>query len=58
VDSRGDRVQDIYGGVNVYFYGHKFKWQTGVTYTSMDDSSEGGEDYEGWALSTGLRVYW
>ena len=58
VDSRGDRVQDIYGGVNVYFYGHKFKWQTGVTFTTMDDSSAGGQDYEGWVLSTGLRVYW
>jgi phosphate-selective porin OprO/OprP len=58
VDSRGDRVQDVYGGVNVYFYGHKFKWQTGVTFTTMDDSSEGGEEYEGWTLSTGLRVYW
>jgi phosphate-selective porin OprO/OprP len=58
VDSRGDRVQDFYGGVNVYFYGHKFKWQTGVTFTTMDDTSEGGQDYEGWTLSTGLRVYW
>ena len=58
VDSRGDRVQDIYAGVNVYFYSHKFKWQTGVTYTTMDDSSEQGQDYEGWTLSTGLRVYW
>ncbi|MBT8346086.1 MAG: OprO/OprP family phosphate-selective porin [Desulfofustis sp.] len=58
VDSRGDRVQDVYGGVNVYFYGHKFKWQTGVTFTTMDDASEGGQDFEGWTLSTGLRVYW
>ena len=58
VDSRGDRVQDIYGGVNVYFYGHKFKWQTGVTFTTMDDASDGGRDYEGWTLGTGLRVYW
>lgn len=58
VDDRGDRVQDLYGGVNVYFYGHKFKWQTGATWTKMDDSSVDGSDYEGWTLSTGLRVYW
>jgi phosphate-selective porin OprO/OprP len=58
IDSKGDRVQDVYSGVNVYFYGQKFKWQTGVTYTTMDDSSEGGSDYDGWTLSTGLRVSW
>ena len=58
VDDRGDRVQDLYIGLNVYFYGHKFKWQTGAMWTKMDDSSDGGSDYEGLTLSTGLRVYW
>lgn len=58
VDDRGDGYHDLYAGVNVYFYGHKFKWQTGVAWTKMDDSSEDGSDYEGVTLSTGLRVYW
>ena len=58
VDSRGDRYQDLYAGLNVYFYSHKFKWQTGLTWAEMDDSSNDGSDYKGWTFSTGLRVYW
>lgn len=58
VDDRGDRYQDIYAGINVYFYGHKCKWQTGLAWAKMDDSSADGNDYEGVTLSTGLRVYW
>ena len=58
VDDRGDRYQDFYAGINVYFYGHKLKWQTGLAWAKMDDSSAGGNDYEGVTLSTGLRVYW
>jgi phosphate-selective porin OprO/OprP len=42
----------------VYFYGHKFKWQTGLQYASMKDDADDGGEYKGWGLSTGLRFYW
>lgn len=58
VIGRGDEYNEIYAGLNVYFYGQKLMWQTGLEYASMkDDASDGGR-YEGWGLSTGLRLYW
>ena len=30
VEGRGDRYDEIYLGLNLFFYGHKFKWQTGL----------------------------
>ena len=57
-DEKGDEYSDVYLGFNVYFYDHKFKWQTGITYAKMDDAADDGGEYEGWSLSTGLRLYW
>lgn len=58
VEGRGNRYSEIYAGLNVYFYGHKFKWQTGVEYGSMKDDAADGGEYEGWGVNTGLRFYW
>jgi phosphate-selective porin OprO/OprP len=58
VEGRGDTYTEGYAGINVYFYGHKFKWQTGLTWADMTDDAMDGGEYEGLALSTGLRVYW
>jgi phosphate-selective porin OprO/OprP len=58
VTGRGDEYNEFYAGVNVYFYGHKLKWQSGVEYASMDDDANDGGEYEGWQLITGLRLYW
>jgi len=55
---KGNEYNDVYAGVNVYFYSHKFKWQTGVSWAKLDDDANDGGEYEGWTLSTGLRVYW
>jgi len=55
---KGDRYNEIYGGFNVYFYGHKFKWQTGLSYATMDDAANDGGEFKGWTLNTGLRVSW
>jgi phosphate-selective porin OprO/OprP len=44
--------------VNKYFYGHKLKWQTGVQYTTMDDNADDGGDYDGWGVTTGIRISW
>jgi len=58
VNSRGDKYNEIYSGLNLFFYGHKLKWQTGLQYSSMKDAADDGGEYEGWGLTTGLRVSW
>lgn len=58
VSGRGDEYNELYAGFNVFFYGHKLKWQTGLQYASMDDSADDGGEYDGWGVTTGLRVSW
>ena len=58
VDGKGNECNEFYAGLNVYFYGHKFKWQTGFECASMKDDAEDGGEHKGWGLSTGLRLYW
>lgn len=56
---RGDEYREYFAGVNVYFYGHKLKWQTGVGWARMEDGADDGGAYDdGWGLTTALRVYW
>ena len=54
---RGDEYQDVYVGLNYYFYGHKLKLQTGWQYVEMKDSSNSGGAYSGWSWLSGLRIY-
>jgi phosphate-selective porin OprO/OprP len=58
VDGRGDDYDDLYAGVNLFFYGHRLKWQTGLQYAWMRDSADDGGEYQGWGVSTGLRLFW
>ena len=58
VDGRGDRYNEFYLGVNLFFYGHKFKWQTGLQFAELEDSADDGGKYRGWGIGTGLRFYW
>jgi phosphate-selective porin OprO/OprP len=58
VSGKGNRYNELYLGYNVYIYGHKLKWQTGLQYTKMDDDANDSGEYQGWGLSTGLRMYW
>jgi phosphate-selective porin OprO/OprP len=58
VSGRGDEYNEYFAGLNLFFYGHKFKWQTGLQYTTMDDSADDGGEYDGWGLITGLRISW
>lgn len=55
---RGDRYNELYMGVNYYFYGHKLKLQSGMQFGDMNDSANDGGDYSGVAATTGLRVSW
>jgi len=57
-DGRGNEYSEIYAGLNVFFYGHKFKWQTGLEYASMRDGADDEGEYTGWGVNTGLRLYW
>jgi len=57
-DGRGNEYSEIYTGLNVFFYGHKFKWQTGLEYASMRDGADDEGEYTGWGVNTGLRLYW
>ena len=58
VQGKGDKYHEIYAGLNVYFYGHKLKWQTGLQYSKMRDKANDGGEYKGWGLTTGLRLSW
>jgi phosphate-selective porin OprO and OprP len=58
VNGRGDEYNEIYLGLNYYFYGHKLKVQTGVQYADLQDSANDGGEYSGWAWTTGLRISW
>lgn len=58
VEGRGDEYTEIYLGFNAFFYGHKTKWQTGLEWEDMDDSAADGGQYDGWGVSTGLRLSW
>ena len=58
VDGRGNDYNEIYLGFNVFFYGHKFKWQTGLEYSVMKDAANDAGEYRGYGLNTGLRFYW
>ncbi|MEA2048122.1 MAG: porin [Campylobacterota bacterium] len=55
VEGRGDKYNEIYAGLNIFFYGHKLKWQTGIQYTDMNDKANDEGEYQGWGLTTGLR---
>lgn len=59
VSGRGDLYDELYLGFNVYFYGHKLKWQTGVQKARMkDEMNDGGELSGGFGITSGFRISW
>jgi phosphate-selective porin OprO/OprP len=58
VPQRGDEFNELYLGLNYYFYGHKLKVQTGVQFAEMMDRANDGGAYSGVGWTTGLRVSW
>ena len=54
----GDRYQEIYFGLNYYFYGHKLKLQSGIQSADMRDRAGDGGAYSGVAWTTGFRMSW
>jgi len=55
---RGDKYDEIYVGLNYYWYGHKLKLQTGLQHVDMDDRAADGGTYSGWSWTTGFRISW
>ena len=55
---RGNKYQEIYGGVNYYLNGHKLKLQAGLQYAKMEDDANDGGAYEGWNFTVSMRSYW
>lgn len=55
---RSDEAHEFYFGVNRYFCGHKLKWQSGIEYTTAKDVAADGGAYDGWGVSTGIRIGW
>lgn len=58
VVGRGDEYQEAYIGLNKYFYGHKLKWQTGISYDHMADGASDGGHYSGFLFLSGVRIAW
>ena len=54
----GDLYNELYLGANYYFYGHKLKFQTGLTIGDMNDAANDGGEYTGVGATAGLRVSW
>jgi phosphate-selective porin OprO/OprP len=54
--TKGDGYQAGYLGLNYYVYGHKLKFQSGIEYSRMSDSSGKGGDYSAWNYLAGFRL--
>lgn len=53
-----DKAHDFYFGVNCYLCEDKVKWQAGVEYTTTEDFANDGGSYDGWGLTSGIRISW
>ena len=58
ISGQGDRYNEVYLGLNYFFYGHKLKLQGGVQFARMRDEAADGGAYSGVAATVGLRVSW
>jgi len=58
VFARGDTLREVYAGLNYYFYGHRLKLQSGISYANLNASPRVDGDYHEWTFTTGLRVSW
>lgn len=57
----GDKVETSHNfllGFNWYIYGHKLKWQNAVEYNYGKNLAGAGEDYNGYGLTSAIRLSW
>lgn len=58
VSGKGNELHEFFLGLNTYIYGHKLKWQNGIQYTDMTDDAADGGSYDGWGLTSAVRISW
>ena len=55
---RAETVHNLLLGFNWYLYGHKLKWQNAIEYNHGSNMSHGGEDYDGYGITSAIRLSW
>jgi phosphate-selective porin OprO/OprP len=58
VAGNGDHYRQFYAGLNYFVDGHRLKFQLGLDWTRMDDSTNSGGDYRGLGTTLALRTNW
>jgi phosphate-selective porin OprO/OprP len=48
-----ESADEFYLGLNTFLYGHKLKWQNGISYTMTDD-----DEFKGLTFTSGIRISW
>lgn len=57
-DERVETAHNFLLGVNWYLYGHKLKWQNAVEYNYGKNLAGTGDDYNGYGVTSALRISW
>jgi len=58
VSGRGDDYTQLYAGLNYFVDGHRLKFQLGLDWTKMEDSTNSGGNYRGLGVTVALRTNW
>ena len=58
IEGSGDRYNELYAGVNYFFYDHKFKLQLGGQYNDLAGGGDDGGDHQDWGITAGFRMSW
>ena len=56
--NRGETVHNLLAGFNWYLYGHKLKWHNAVEYNFAKNVNDSGDDYNGYGVTSALRISW
>ncbi len=57
-DERVETAHNLLLGFNWYLYGHKLKWQNAVEYNFGKGLASTGDDYNGYGVTSALRLSW
>jgi phosphate-selective porin OprO/OprP len=56
--NRGETVHNLLAGFNWYLYGHKLKWHNAIEYNYAANVNDSGDDYNGYGVTSALRISW
>ena len=56
--TKAESVHNLLLGFNVYLYGHKLKWQNAIEYNRGTNLAGTGNDYNGYGITSALRISW